>query len=233
MESVSKKLYKFRLFCLWGIFIFFGPYAEANAQEKKSDFNVVAHRENNFYSFKELRNKNTLRQRYDFSCGAASVATILKYYFGSDVTEREVIIEMLSNLSKSEFDSIKEKGFSLLDMKHLVESYGFWAHGYYLNFDHLRHIKYPIMLFIEQRGYKHFVVCKGVYKNHIYISDPSWGNRMTHISRFAKNWDGIALVILPISVAPNFLTDQTLTLPEKITKSSAFRNMNRSLEFIK
>ncbi len=38
-------------------------------------------------SLKEARFRNTIRQKYDFSCGSAAVATLLTYQYGYPVNE--------------------------------------------------------------------------------------------------------------------------------------------------
>lgn len=46
----------------------------------------------------ELRDENLARQRYDYSCGAASLSSILMYYYGlENAGEREILEAILSN----------------------------------------------------------------------------------------------------------------------------------------
>jgi predicted double-glycine peptidase len=42
-------------------------------------------------SWTEFRDENLVKQQYDYSCGAASLATVLKYFFNEEVTEKEII----------------------------------------------------------------------------------------------------------------------------------------------
>lgn len=49
-------------------------------------------------SWIELRDENLARQRYDYSCGAASLSSILMYYYGlENAGEREILEAILSN----------------------------------------------------------------------------------------------------------------------------------------
>ena len=41
-------------------------------------------------SLLEMRRENVVVQKFDLSCGAAALATILNYQFGDPVTEREI-----------------------------------------------------------------------------------------------------------------------------------------------
>ncbi len=47
-------------------------------------------------TLRERRLRQVVHQSVDFSCGAATVATILRYYYGVPVTEREAILGMFS-----------------------------------------------------------------------------------------------------------------------------------------
>ncbi|WP_308390022.1 hypothetical protein [Acidithiobacillus sp. AMEEHan] len=68
---------------------------------------------------------HVIRQHTDFSCGAASLATILKYAFGQDVTEESV---MKGLFTVSNPAVVRKVGFSLLDIKNYVEKIGSSTH---------------------------------------------------------------------------------------------------------
>ncbi len=53
-------------------------------------------------SMKDLRDEKLVKQRFDYSCGAAALATILRYGFGDEVTEREILKELFDLLSEDE-----------------------------------------------------------------------------------------------------------------------------------
>jgi predicted double-glycine peptidase len=57
---------------------------------------------------------HVVRQHTDFSCGAASLATILKYGFGQDVTEESVMKGLFTVCNPEE---VKTGGFSLLELQ--------------------------------------------------------------------------------------------------------------------
>jgi uncharacterized protein len=65
-------------------------------------------------SLKEMRQRQMIPQTRDYSCGAASLATLLRYYYGLNVTELETIIGMFEHGNQQD---IKKVGFSLYDMK--------------------------------------------------------------------------------------------------------------------
>src|SRR5690606_41088938 len=59
-------------------------------------------------SIKEARIATTIRQRYDFSCGAAAVATLLTYHYRDPVTEPEVFNGMFERGDQA---LIRREGF--------------------------------------------------------------------------------------------------------------------------
>lgn len=79
-------------------------------------------------SFLELRETNVTLQEYDISCGAAALATILRYQHGDMVSEREVARAMLGH---TDSELVRARlGFSLLDLKNYAEDRGYVAEGY-------------------------------------------------------------------------------------------------------
>ena len=78
-------------------------------------------------SLKDARFKTTVRQQYDFSCGSAATATLLTYQYGHPVTEAEVFMHMYQTGDQAK---IRQRGFSLLDMRRYLRSLGFEADGF-------------------------------------------------------------------------------------------------------
>ena len=73
----------------------------------------------------ELRQERVMIQKWDLSCGAAALGTLLRYQFGERVTEKEIARELMRRVEyvgHPELVQLRE-GFSLLDLKRFVESY--------------------------------------------------------------------------------------------------------------
>src|SRR5438128_5993061 len=73
-------------------------------------------------SLLEIRQDGVVVQKWETSCAAAALATVLTYSQNDPVSEKAVAMGMLRTT-----DPIKVKvrrGFSLLDMKHFVETRG-------------------------------------------------------------------------------------------------------------
>lgn len=144
-------------------------------------------------SYKEQRFKRVVRQQYDFSCGAAAVATLLSYHYQRPTTEQVVFQDMFNRGDK---EKIQRDGFSLLDMKSYLETNGYRADGYRVPLDKLADANVPAIVLTNTRGYLHFVVVKGVTQDKVLVADPAMGNRVVPREEFEAVWNGIVFVIL-------------------------------------
>lgn len=139
-------------------------------------------------SFKTLRDENLVKQAYDYSCGAAALATILTYGLGDKVTEQEVLSEAMTSLSREDYNLRKKEGLSLLDLQHVSMVRGHKAQGFRLSPGYLSQLARPVMVFIRPRDYEHFAVLKGVRGDNVYLADPSLGNVRMPMYRFLDMW---------------------------------------------
>ncbi len=146
-------------------------------------------------SWKELRDRNVVIQRFDYSCGSGALATLLRYYFGDKVSEEELLLSILGRMTEEEVKDREKNGLSLLDLKRCAEQRGYQAVGVRLNYASLPKLKGPVLIHLEREDYKHFAVLKGARGDRIYLADPSRGNIRMSVDRFAKEWSGIALVL--------------------------------------
>ena len=144
-------------------------------------------------SLKEARFKTTVKQRYDFSCGSAATATLLTYQYGHQVTEADVFTRMYARGDKAK---IRKEGFSLLDMRRYLLSQGFIADGFELPLDKLFEEGLPAIVLLNDRGYRHFVVVKGMRGNRVLVGDPSRGTRALTRPQFEKLWDNRVLFVV-------------------------------------
>ena len=145
-------------------------------------------------SIRERRYENLVEQRTDFSCGAASLATILKYaYQQPEVTEETVLAGMLE---VSDPQVVLERGFSLLDLKNYVETLGYRGRGYEVAPDTLDEVSIPVIVLLDLQGYKHFVVMKKASGDRIYVGDPALGNRVMERDDFMAAWNNIIFAVV-------------------------------------
>ncbi|KAI2683752.1 C39 family peptidase [Pseudomonas sp. TNT3] len=144
-------------------------------------------------SVRERKFEDLVQQKTDFSCGAAALATILRQAYWLDVDEEQIITGMLA---QSDQNLVRVQGFSMLDMKRYVESIGMRARGYRVAPETLTDIKIPVVVLLDIRGYKHFVVMQRVHDGWVYIGDPVLGHKRFKVDDFVKGWNGIIFAVI-------------------------------------
>lgn len=143
-------------------------------------------------TFRERKFERVVRQEYDFSCGSAALATLLTFHYGKNTTESDAFTKMWAIGDQRR---IKQLGFSLLEMKAYLEGAGLKADGFKLTLDRLEEIGVPGIALIDVKGYKHFVVVKGVDARRVLVGDPSGGVVSRPRDEFEDHWDGVILII--------------------------------------
>jgi uncharacterized protein len=157
-------------------------------------------------SLHELRQAKLVRQNWDISCGAAALSTVLTYHYKYKISERDIILAILSEADPRQVRS--QGGFSLLDLKLFVESIGYQGKGYgELMLQDLVDFGVPAIIPVQVRGYDHFIVFRGFLGNRVLLGDPAFGNLTMTIERFADIWQsGIGFIVLPKgAVAPKLI----------------------------
>lgn len=144
-------------------------------------------------SMKEARYRTMIRQQFDFSCGSAALSTLLTYHYGHAVTEQTVFEEMFARGDRAK---IRREGFSLLDMKRYLEAHGFEADGFEAPLEGLKDAAIPAIVLINDKGYHHFVVIKGIRDGRVLIGDPSGGTRGLTRAAFDALWVNHILFVI-------------------------------------
>lgn len=135
----------------------------------------------NVQSLAERKFSRTVKQKFDFSCGSAAVATLLSYQYGDPVDERQVFQFMWEHGNQSK---IRQEGFSLLDVKRYLNARGYKGNGYKAPLDKLIDNSVPAIVLIGDHGYNHFVVVKGIHNRRVLVGDPSRGARSISRKKF-------------------------------------------------
>lgn len=144
-------------------------------------------------SMQERKFRNLVRQHTDYSCGAAALATILRYAYNLEANEATVIEGMMG---VSDPELVHQRGFSLLDIKRYVESLGMRGRGYRVNEERLRSLRVPGLVLMDVRGFRHFVVLKQVRGDVVDLADPILGNRSITLDEFLQSWPSRAVFIV-------------------------------------
>lgn len=148
-------------------------------------------------SYQEIKNQRVIRQSYEESCGASSLATLLNILNQSNFTE----LEMLKTMSESKLNTDM---VSFTDLKAAVQKLGFKANSYSLDREILNQlVKIPMLVKIENDPrFPHFVVIINHKGNYLQIFDPNYGEYISSKKEFYSIWDrdkkgGYALIVAP------------------------------------
>jgi len=147
-------------------------------------------------NWRYLRDDRIVKQQFDYSCGASSIATILKEFYKQDVTEKMILDAMALGGLRASF----------ADMANVLPQFGFRAVAYSTSFPQLTKLKIPVVVYLKYRAQDHFSVLRGLDSNTVWLADPSLGNRFFSRQQFTDMWEtredevekGKILVILPI-----------------------------------
>jgi len=164
-------------------------------------------------SWKTLRDQNIVKQDLDYSCGASSIATILRHYYQQNISEADVLKAIN-----------KEDMASFADMARALNHFGFKAQGFSASFEQLAKLRIPVVIYVKHRKNDHFSVLKGINQYTVLLADPSLGNRTYSKEQFLQMWNisdnatntlqGKFLAIIPINSnfikADNYFNNQPL-----------------------
>jgi predicted double-glycine peptidase len=172
-------------------------------------------------SLSEIRSEGVIRQRWDMSCGAAALSTVLTFHFNDETPETAIVVWILHRVDVTRVRA--RGGFSLLDLKHFAEARGYRAQGFSgMSIEDLALEKTWVIVPIRVKGFDHFVVVKDVAAGHIFLGDPGFGNLTMRVDRFQKIWNGgIVFAVHPpddkmvipdqgFSVASHLFPDETV-----------------------
>lgn len=178
-------------------------YPERGIPEKNFDMRTgyrdQIHMVHEIRPLSEFKFRNIAKQQYDFSCGSAALATIMRYQLGENLNEHQVIKGLMKYGDKEQI--AQAQAFSLWDMKAFLEALGYSGDGYQASEEEkvkeLRNSEnWPCIVPIKLFGYKHFVVLKGVYRDHVFIADPWTGNSSFTFEKFLEMWDDNIMFIV-------------------------------------
>lgn len=171
-------------------FIFF-TMCGASSFEMQNQLNLSKFK---IQTWKDIRDKNIIKQSFDYSCGASSIATLLNNFYGQNLSEKDILSALNNENLMISFD----------DMQRILPNFGFNAKGYLLNYEELMKIKIPVIVYVKYRKFEHFSVLCGIDKNTILLADSSLGNISMSKNQFLSIWKtkenfGKILAILPLN----------------------------------
>lgn len=198
------------------------PAAEPEAGSSRSSLGVKRH------SLKELRDRYVVKQRLDYSCGAAALATLMRYYFGDATSEHDVLRLLVARLDADERRVREMRGFSLLDLKYAAEALGYRAAGFKLTIADLGKLVAPVIVFVRPLNYAHFAVLRGISGGRVFLADPARGNVRMSVARFQGEWEGIVFVLG--KPGEERIGTHPLSIPRQDDIEPPLRSLNRLWE---
>ncbi len=163
-------------------------------------------------SYQEIKNERVIRQTYEQSCGASSLATLLNILDDKKFDE----LELLKIMSGQE---LYTDMVSFADLSDAVKKLGYESNSYQINRENLdKLVNIPMLVKIEDDPrFPHFVVIINHKGNYLQILDPSYGEYISSKREFYSVWDrynkgGFALVVNP----KKQLKDYKLNLPKSL-----------------
>lgn len=173
-------------------------------------------------SYVALRYEATVRQTEDFTCGGASLATILTYYWATPTSEDTALATLKTRYSAARLHHLSEKGLSFDDLIYMANKLGFSAEGAKVPVNQLPSLAGPVIVHLNKGKFQHFVVLRRVGKGVYYVSDPIVGELTMHANEFEAQYTGYALAVWKSDA--NLPTRSVLTNPrDGIRVSDALR----------
>ena len=148
-------------------------------------------------SLKDIRGEGVVRQRWDMSCGAAALSTLLTYEFKDNTPKTAIVVWILHRVDPVRVRS--RGGFSRLDLKHFAQARGYHAEGYTgMSMQELASQKIAVIVPIRLKGFDHFIVVRQIVDGRVLVADPGFGNLTMRVDRFQSLWkEGIVFVVHP------------------------------------
>jgi predicted double-glycine peptidase len=151
-------------------------------------------------SLDELRWRNVVRQRTEIGCAAASLATILTYYFDFPATEEEMVQALYSEALAAPAPDLEEdvlyRGFNLYHVRNVAQKGGLVGAAFHVDVESIQEVRIPVITRVTIRGYDHFVVFREARGGRVYIADPAFGNTVYRLQSFEKIWSGVMMGFL-------------------------------------
>jgi len=144
----------------------------------------------------DYRDRNIVKQKLDYSCGAATLATIGRYYWRDNVTEMTFLQGLNQMLTHEEIEDRVENGLTISDLRRVAVKVGYLASIGKLQWEELVKTKVPLIVPIKTRGHDHFVVYRGCDLDRVYLADPIRGHVRVPIRTFRCEWQKNAILVM-------------------------------------
>lgn len=146
-------------------------------------------------SFTARKFDGVIGQTADFTCGAASVATILTFYWNRPTSEIEVLNLIRSRYTDEQWKSREGNGVSFDDLIFAAGKLRFEAAGAELSIDDLPKLAAPVILHLDKGKFQHFSVLRKAASDVFYMADSIVGQIVLTQADLRSQYTGKALAI--------------------------------------
>lgn len=129
-------------------------------------------------SWKSMRDERIVKQALDFSCGSASLATLLNGQYGESLSEKDLLQALDQGEREASFD----------DMARVLPTFGYKAQGFASDWKQLSQLRVPVVVYLKYWGQDHFSVIRGIDSTSVWLADSSFGNRIFSRKEFLDMW---------------------------------------------
>ncbi|TWT32060.1 C39 family peptidase [Blastopirellula retiformator] len=191
---------KTRILSVFALVVVMTIATSADAQTRSQFGPPVRSRDNNIQAYARtwtaIRDQNIVKQQRDFSCGAAALATICRYYWGDPVTENQILGVVEKNLTRDELKERFENGLAISDLRLAAVKLGYLSTIGRLDIEKLAEAKVPLIVAIRLEETNHFVVVRGVANGWVFLADPARGNLRIPQFEFERIWIENAVLVV-------------------------------------
>ncbi len=148
-------------------------------------------------SYQALKFKNVVPQVFDFTCGAASLATLVNGVYGEHYNEAQLLLILRAQFPPAAWKVKQKQGFSFADLAFVAARIGYQAEGAEIGIGELVKVNGPVIVQLNKADgkFQHFTVFRGVKDGLILTADPITGLTSYAPDRFAEEYTGFALAV--------------------------------------
>jgi len=154
--------------------------------------------------WEDVKQRNIVMQDHEYTCGAASLATLMQYYFHDDVTEKQILDVIERQMPEDEWTEKFTAGLSMRDLMRAARAkeFGYEAETRELKLSDLVKLTAPVIVHLKKGEFQHFVVYRGIVEDRVYLADPIRGNLRMAVDEFKEQWTGAAMALAKEGVEP-------------------------------
>ncbi len=146
-------------------------------------------------TFSGIRYGGLIRQKFTSTCGAASLAQILRIYDPHIASETPVLDAVKKQFPGADLRT----GISLQQLVRTAQALapGLKVSAIVCTAEMLLDCRDPVLILTETSGMGHYMVFYGIKDRNVRLADPQFGWRTVSTAKFKKMFSGYAIAIFP------------------------------------